>query len=437
MKKYALLIFLLLSITSFSQQRNTKKLDSLFDILEEKNKFMGSVAISENGKTIYAKAIGFADIKTNLKATTETKYRIGSISKTFTATLIFKAIEENKLKLSDTIATYFPNIKNATSISIKNLLNHRSGIFNFTNNPKYSFYSHLPKTRAELLDIIKEKGVDFAPNTKSSYSNSNYVLLTFILEDIYQKPYALLLKEKITNQLGLQDTYVGGKINLVNKECNSYTFLKKWYISKETHMSIPLGAGYIISTPKDLNTFYTGLFQEKIITKKSIGLMTTITDGLGLGIFQVPFHNQKGFGHTGGIDGFSSFSYYFPKDNLAISLTSNGNNYVNNNIAIALLSSYYKRPFTIPTFKNITLKSKDLDNFLGIYSSNQMPLKITISKNDNTLIAQATGQSSFPLKATEWNVFEFTTAGIRLEFHTEQNEMTLKQEGKTFLFKKE
>ncbi len=124
MKKIITCFVALVLTSAYSQTFNSTRLDSLFLLLEQNNKYMGSIALSENGKTIYTKSIGFDDIATSKKSTINTKYRIGSISKTFTASLIFKALEENKINLNQTIDKYFPTIKNSKSITISNLLNH-------------------------------------------------------------------------------------------------------------------------------------------------------------------------------------------------------------------------------------------------------------------------------------------------------------------------
>jgi len=128
----ATLIFSFLSLVTFSQETTFSKLDSFFNILEENDRFFGSVAVTHNDEVIYSKALGYADIKADILNTAETKFRIGSISKTFTATLIMKAVELNKIALDESIHPYFPRIQNADKITIRQLLNHRSGIANFT-----------------------------------------------------------------------------------------------------------------------------------------------------------------------------------------------------------------------------------------------------------------------------------------------------------------
>ncbi len=439
MRKYILTAVLLplMCMLVQAQEFNTKKLDSLFDILETNDKFMGSIAISRDGEELYARAIGYADIESGLKATTATKYRIGSISKMFTSVLILKAVEEGKLSLDTTLATYFPDIENADSISMTNLLNHSSGIFNFTNSPDYLAWNTQPKSRDDLLKIIKEGGIVFKPNEKTDYSNANFVLLTFILEDLHNKSYKDLVEEQITTPLGLHATYLGSKIKLSASECNSYTFRGEWAKENETDMSIPLGAGAMVSKPSDLNTFIESIFNGSLISEKSLEQMLTLKNGLGLGIFQFPFKNKSSYGHGGGIDGFSSFLGYLVDDKIAVALTSNGTIYENNEILRPAVSAALGEPFELPVFTEIELTSEEMDPYLGVYASTQLPLKITITKTEKSLIAQATGQSSFPVTCTAKDVFKFTPAGVVLEFVPEKNQMTLKQGGGEFLFTKE
>lgn len=438
MKKLLLIFFITLcTATSFAQKFDKEKLDLYFQTLENNNKFMGSVALSENGKIIYTKSIGFSDVESKTKPNQTTKYRIGSISKSFTSALVFKAVDENKLSLDTKISKYFPNIKNADKISISNLLNHRSGIHSFTDNENYLSWNTKKKSEEELLKIIEDGGSDFEPNSKADYSNSNYVLLSFILEKVYQKTYSEILNEKIIKPIGLKNTYVGGKINLENNEAHSYIFENNWIKETETDLSIPLGAGAIVSTPSDLLQFADALFNGKIISEKSLKLMETIKDDYGSGLFQMPFGTKKAFGHTGGIDGFSSNYGYFPEEKVAFALISNGSNYTNNNIAIAVLSAVFNQPYEIPAFKTFELPSADLDQYLGIYSSKDIPLKITVAKNDTTLMAQATGQSAFPLDASDKNIFKFDQAGIILEFIPANKTMILKQGGKNYNFIKD
>ena len=444
--KTQIFITILLTVIAFStvssQNFNKAKLDSLFNTLSEMNKTMGSVTISKNGNILYSKSIGYCLISDSEKklANSSTKYRIGSISKMFTATMIFQLIEEGKIKLTTTLDNYFPAIPNAGEITISNLLNHRSGIHNFTSDPEYLNWMTRPKTHDEMLAIISGNKSDFQPNEKASYSNSNFVILGYIIEKITNQTYSKNLEERITSKIGLSNTYYGGKTNANNNECFSYQFAGSWTQLPETDMSIPGGAGALVSTPTDLCKFIEALFSLKLVSNNSLLQMETLTDNIGMGMFQFPFFNKKAYGHNGGIDGFVSALGYFPDDSLAISYCTNGQVYPMNDILIGVLSIYFNMDYSIPSFESkpaITLNTEDLDKYLGIFSSTQIPLKITISKNNNVLVAQATGQSSFSLDATDKDEFKFEQAGIIMEFNPEKNEMTLKQGGGTFQFTKD
>ncbi|MDA6069846.1 beta-lactamase family protein [Flavobacterium sp. AC] len=430
-------LFTLITTIGFSQNFNPQRLDSLFLLLEKNNKYMGSISISENGKTIYTKSIGYDDIASSKKSSINTKYRIGSISKMFTASMIFKAVEEKKINLNQTIDKYFPTVKNAKTITISNLLNHRSGIHDFTNDEDYLKWSTEFQSRDKMIARIAGGDSTFEPNTKGQYSNSNYVLLSFILEDVYKKKFGEILNLKIVSPLKLKNTYLGGKTSIENNECFSYTFDGKWNKENETDMSIPLGAGGIVSNPTDLNLFIENLFAGKIVSIEHLNEMKTLKDKYGMGIFEFPYFELKSYGHTGGIDGFRSVLSYFPNEKLALAITSNGINYDNNSILLCALSSYFHKPYTMPDFTTIAITTETLDPYLGNYGSPQIPLKIAISKKDKTLIAQATGQPSFPLEAAAANIFKFDQAGIALEFNPDKKEMILKQGGKEYTFTKE
>lgn len=436
---FGIALFALSFAPAFSQDINTVKLDSLFDILAKNNKAMGSIAISKNGKMIYSKSIGnsFISPAKNMAAGVTTKYRIGSISKMFTAVMIFQLIEEGKLSLATLLSVYFPDLPNAGKITIGNLLNHSSGLHNFTDDQAYTAWMTTPKSQKEMLAVISKSKVDFEPNEKASYSNSNFVVLGYIIEKLARVSYSKQLHDKIAVPLGLKDTYVGGKANIDNNESLSYEYNNGWQQLPETDMSIPGGAGAIVSTPADLVTFIEMLFSGKIISQASLDKMKTITNGFGMGIFQVPFYDKKAYGHTGGIDGFESNLAYFPEDHLAVSFCGNGVIYPINDIMIGVLSICFQKPYYLPKFGSVVLAAADLDKYLGTYASIALPLKITITKDGNMLRAQATGQSAFPLEAVDKDIFTFEQAGIEMRFQPAKNTLLLKQAGGSYVFIKE
>lgn len=437
MKLYFPLCAFLLALSLIGKSQSTldqSKLNSYLDALEANDKFMGSVALRKNGELIYTRAIGYADFEKQQKASAASKYRIGSISKTFTAVMIMKAVESKQLDLDQSINKWFPSIENSKKITVRSLLQHRSGLHNFTSDPEYFSWNTQAKTEAEMLDIINKKGSDFKPDSKAEYSNSNYVLLTYILEKTYGKTYAQLLQELIATPAGLSSTSVFGPINPSQNECLSYTFEGEWKLQPETHFTIPLGAGCILSTPSDLTTFAEALFQGHLIRPESLKEMQNIKEGYGLGLFQVPFYEHAGFGHTGGIDGFTSVFAYFPEDSLSFSITSNGGSYDMNKVAIALLSAYFNKSYDIPEFTTYSTTAEELEQYVGVYTSTEIKLDITFTKEGNTLFAQATGQPTIALSPIAKDKFQFEQADAIFEFDLPNKTMFLLQAGAQIKF---
>ena len=426
----ALLSILFVFASAEAQDLNTQKLDSLFDLVEKYDKMMGSVAISKNGENIYTRSIGYADVENKKKANENTKYRIGSITKTFTATIILQLIDEEKLTLNTTLDEFYPEVVNSSEITIQQLLNHHSGLFNFTSSENYLNINSNKFSKEELLALIKENGKVFEPGEKGEYSNTNYLLLTFIAEDIENQTFDAIVKKRIIKPLKLKNTQVGKVINSKKNEAYSYSRkMGTWKKERETHMSVPLGAGNIISTPTDIAKFYTALLDGKLLSAGSLLNMKIFEDSYGLGLFQLPYNEHRGYGHTGGIDGFSSMAGYFPSEKMAFVLTSNGSSINLNDIALVVLATYFNNPFELPTYeKEIIVNNNTLNLYEGVYTSDSFPLDITIRNEEGALTAQATGQSSFPLTPTSQNVFIFKPGGITVTFkdHTlslEQGEM--------------
>ncbi|WP_332911986.1 serine hydrolase domain-containing protein [Algoriphagus boritolerans] len=257
----AFLFFLAFAVNSFlAQAQDYTKLNQFLDSLEIHDKFMGTVLLASDGKPVFERALGYADRERKIKATVATHYRIGSISKMFTTVLVLKAEESGKLSLDQKLADFYPQIKNSDKITLSMLLQHRSGIHNFTNNPDYLSYHTKPVSEEALVKIISDGGSDFEPDSKADYSNSNFVLLTFILEKVYEKSFSEILDEQLVKPLKLESTAIFTASDPGKGESFSYTFKDKWILEAETDPSIPLGAGAISSDVKDLNTFINALF---------------------------------------------------------------------------------------------------------------------------------------------------------------------------------
>jgi D-alanyl-D-alanine carboxypeptidase len=174
----------------------------------------------------------------------------------------------------------------------------------------------------------------------------------------------------VTSKIGLERTMYGSKIDHSANEASSFEYGDgKWAMLPETDMSIPGGAGSVISSTQDLTAFITALFDGKLISESSLKKMTTIKDGYGLGIFKIPFYERSAFGHNGGIDGFSSSLAYFPEEKVSLAFCSNGMNFTMNDILIGILSCYFDKPYKIPDFKTITLSAEELSAYEGEYTS--------------------------------------------------------------------
>jgi len=441
LKSFSLTIFTLLAVAfiSCAQPFNKAKLDSLLDLLAEKNRAMGSLAILKDGNIIYARAIGYKQMAPQPQIASDilTTYRIGSISKMFTATIVFQLIEEGKLELSATLDKFYPTVANANLITIGNMLSHRSGIHSFTDDSMYLSWSNEPKTHDEIIKLISAYKPDFEPNAKTAYSNSNFVLLGYIIEKICSKPYADLLQERICSRIGLKNTYYGGKTDVSKNESFSFMFDGSWKQQPETDMSIPHGAGSVVSTSGDLVQFIYALFTGKLVNETSLNSMKTITDGLGMGMMKFPYDERVAYGHGGAIDGFNSILIYLPDDKLSVAYCSNGTRYSINDILIGALNIYYNKPYSMPVFTAYKVTQEELEQYVGVYSCPQIPIKVTITAKDGILYGQGTGQPVINLEPTARHVFSFERAGIIMTFDPEKHEFLLEQGGGKFTFTKE
>jgi D-alanyl-D-alanine carboxypeptidase len=434
---FVFLFFFVGSVYSSAQQRE-QSWNAYMTALEESDKIFVSVAVSEKGKLLYSRAIGMRSIEGNLKSDESTVYHIGSISKSYTATIILQMVDEGRLSLNDKLAIYFSEIPNSENITIEQLLRHQSGLVNFTSLPDYTDYMLTSQSREQMLERFVANGIEFKEGTQTSYSNTNYVLLSFIAEDIDKSSFNEIVSNRIAKPLGLKRTYINNQIDVSKGEAESYVKIGKWTKSTETHSSIPLGAGAIQTTPTELNIFYQNVFHSNLLTEASLARMTEIKEGFGLGLFTFPFNGRTAYGHTGGIDAFQSMAGHFREEQLTVSAITNGTEIELNDVMIALLSIYFGQDYEIPTFeKPIELDGSMAGIYQGVYSSSTFPLKITIGFKDGVLTAQATGQAEFPLEQTEKNVFEFKLAGIKMTFDTEKREMKFEQGGGVFILLKE
>lgn len=417
-------------------------LTAYLENLDRHEKAMTAVAIAEGGEIIYQSYNGMASVEDRLPIDADTKFRVGSITKTVAAVLIMQLVEQDKLQLDTPLSDFYPEVKNAELITIEQLLSHRSGIFSFTDDPNYMDYMTESKSREEMLSFLFSYDAKFEPGSQHGYSNSNYLLLGYIIEDITDRPFSALVDERIVKPLGLTNTRFGGQISPKDNEALSYVYRKgEWRPAPETNMSIPHAAGALVSTVADLTTFITALFQGRLVSTNTVQAMISMegdpSGDYALGIMKYPFGDQVAYGHNGGIDGFRSHVSYLPGPDVALAVISNAMNYGLNPILIAAGSYYFKRPFTVPDFaeKPIVLGTRALKKFKGRYGTDTLPVEIKLWVENKQLMAQATGQGAFPLTPFADNRFKFEGAGLEIVFE-EDSAFVLKQGGGEYLFQK-
>ncbi len=404
------------------------KLDQLSTRLLEKNKGMGSLALAKDGKILYTRSFGYSQISGEEKKplTAATKFRIGSITKTYTAVMIFQLIEEGKLTLATTLDKFFPEIPNAAKITIAHMLNHRSGIRNITPDGSWG-KQH--RTREEVLARIAQGQPDFEPDAKHLYSNAGYILLGYIVEKAGGKPYPEALKERITARLGLKDTYLGeGNTDPARNEALSYSYVGGWREANEIDPSITSGAGAILSTPADMATFIQALFDRKLVSQNSLDRMKTMRDGEGMGMEPFSFGGRTLYGHTGGSNSSGAWLAYDPEERLALAYATNAKIYKVSDIVSGVFDIYWNRPFQIPTFASFEVSPEILDRYVGVYTIPGTPARMTVTREGATLYIQAGADPSrgVPLEATAENKFRIDP-GVAFEFDVAKGQLTIKR----------
>jgi len=419
--------FCLLTSPLFGQKSSvSSRLDSLFQLLDSENQIIGEVCIYKAGKIYYRHSLQQGK---PVVSDSPDLYRIGSISKTFTATLVMMAVEEGKLSLDDKLSKWYPNIKNAEQISLRMMLRHRSGIHNFTNDAAYGLILSTEQSKEDMLQRFASMEADFAPDEKMDYSNTNYVLISYILEEVYEKSIAQLLRLKISQPLELEYTYFFEADKKYSGEQDSYYWTGEWTGASRTHPSIPLGAGGICSNTAQLCVFMRALHQDQLINSSSLQQMLPI-DQDGMGLFNYPFYERMAYGHNGGIDGFINHASYMPSEDLAIAVCLNGSQYPFNDLLVDILSIYFEREdYSFPVFEEVDMATEDLEQYVGLYKSKNFQLDIEIFVEDGQLKGRATGQNAFPLKAYGEHKFEFKAASIKMTFDPSTGALQFEQGG--------
>lgn len=435
MKLLALLAATLLSFAQ-AQTFDKAKLDSFLNRLAEKNKGMGSLVLAREGAVVYNHSFGQAYFgETARQPITETtKFRISSITKTYTAVLAFQLIEEKKLALHTTIDKYLPQIPNASKITIAHILGHRSGIHDLEADGAWGMQA---RSHEEVLARIAQALPDFEPGSQHRYSNAAFNILGRILEQASGVPYAELLKNNIAAKLNFRNTYLATTdADPKKNEALSYRFIDGWKEARELHPSIPGAAGAILSNPTEMAAFIHALFEGKLISRENLKLMTTLQDGEGMGLEPFTFAGKTCYGHTGGSGSSGAWLAYCPEEKLALAYTSNAKIFPVKDIVAGAFDIFANRPFTPPSFESFAVSPELLDSYAGVYIVPGTPARIVIARAGASLSFQPPNSPAVTLEATAANVFKLEPF-LTVEFDAAKQEMTVTRAGQKRLFRKE
>lgn len=438
-KNYVWLLFIL-GVNSFAQQASYEKLDEFLTVLDEHNKFMGTIAVTKNNSLEFSKTIGFADVADNKINQLDTKFRIGSITKAFTAVMIFQLIDEGKLAIDTPLSNFFPQVENASKIKISNLLNHSSGLFNITNANNVDQWIYKETSRDEMLSRIIKFETNFLPGDKTEYSNTNYILLGYIVEDLDENIYENSLKRRIIEKINLNNTYYGSTINTNNNEANSYTIRNgECHLQLETHMTNPGGAGAIVSTSNDLTAFMNALFEGRLMSEKSFKTMKTTSDeDTCHGIFYANMNGVDIYASEGGIDGFQSMLVHVPATKTTIALNSNALDFSKMRIMLSAFAVSHGQPITMPKFNKIKLTNEEAKLYEGEYACDEVPYKLVFKAEGNILLGAPEQSDLKELTPTKQHQFTFDKLGIILDFYPETGLVRFTQaNNKPLIFKKQ
>lgn len=409
--KAVLMLFSLLlasTLTLFAQS-SVQKMDELVTAYVTTNKFNGTVLVAQKGKVIFEKGYGLKNAKDSVSNTVNTIFQLGSVTKQFTAVIILKLAEQKKLSVTDKLNKYFPGFPAGDSITIRELLSHTSGIYNYTEDARFMQTRAVrPATQETMLALFRDKALNFTPGTKYSYSNSGYLLLGYIIQKVTGKPYEQVVRELIFQPLTMSHSgFDFTNLKSPDKATGYTNFSEKMKVQAGiVDSSVSFAAGAMYSTVGDLQKWHNGLQQYKIINKASTdAAYTPVLSNYGYGWSVDTLYGQKIVEHGGGIFGFNTHIARLPGDDVVVIILNNMNVGGLEGVARGLLAVLYNKAYEIPKSKNvISVPAEILQQYVGEYQlTPNFTMKITLV--NNALKVLPTGQRAFDLYAESENVF--------------------------------
>jgi len=400
-------------------QDNSARMEQVVQSYVANKQFMGSVLVAQDGKVVFSKGYGFANLEWDVPNSPTAKFRLGSVTKQFTAACILLLEERGKLKIDDPVKKYMPDAPAAwDKVTIFNLLTHTSGIPSFTGFPDYASTEAIATTPEKLVARFRDKPLEFQPGEKWNYSNSGYVLLGYLIEKISGQSYSQFVQDNIFTPLGMKDSGYDSNSAIIAHRAAGYAPSDKGLINAGyIDMSIPLSAGALYSTTEDLLRWEQGLFGGKLLSVASLQKMTTpFKNDYAFALAVRDANGHKVIEHGGGIEGFNTQLSYYPDDKLTIVVLANQNTGATGDIASKLAALVHGDNVVLAgERKEVAVSPAILQTYVGTYEL-APGFDIVMTVEGGQLMTQATGQPKFPVFAESETKFFLKVVDAQLEF---------------------
>ncbi len=395
------------------------RMDQVVRASADTGEFSGSVLVARDGQVLLDQGYGFANREWSIPNDGETRFRLGSVSKQFTAVAIMILSERGLVDLAAPVKTWLPDAPVSwDQITVRHLLTHTSGIPNFTDFDDYEGLKTQPATIESLIARFRDRPLDFQPDEKWNYSNSGYILLTAIIEKASGKPYAEFVAEALFQPLGMTDSGYDTHAAVLPHRASGYVPTARGYANADyVDMSIPQGAGALYSTTRDLLKWEQGLFGGGLLRPESLALLTTpYRDNYALGLVVTEEAGATTIAHSGGIEGFNTYMAYDPALRMTVVVLGNLNGPAPDQLGASLMTLARGGTVTLATERRaITVSPDVLRAYEGVYEL-APTFAITVSVVDGKLMAQATGQQAFELHAESESRFFLTVVDAQVTF---------------------
>jgi CubicO group peptidase (beta-lactamase class C family) len=403
-------------------QDNAARMQRMEEVVQSyvaSKQFMGTVLVACGETILLDKGYGFANLEWNIPNAPTTKFRLGSVTKQFTAASILLLEERGKLKVDDPVKKYMADAPAAwDKVTIYHLLTHTSGIPSFTGFPDYGSTEAVATTPEKLVARFRDKPLEFQPGEDWKYDNSGYVLLGYLIEKISGESYEKFVQENIFTPLGMKDSGYDSNSAIILRRASGYSPsadgpVHAGYID----MTIPFSAGALYSTTEDLLRWEQRLFGGKVLSAASLQKMTTPFKhdyAFGLGVNTVNGH--KLIEHGGGIEGFNTQLSYYPDDKLTVVVLGNLNGSGPGEIAPKMAALVHGETVLLPSErKEITVPVKILAGYVGSYEL-EPNFVLTVTLEGDKLMTQAAGQEKIPIFAESETMFFTKVMDAQIEF---------------------